>query len=355
MSRSPSRNNEPQQLDLEIIARLQDDARMPFTAIAEELGLSESTVRKRVARLQKLGILHFTAFADPLRLGFQYWAQIQVMLDLATLETTAAELAKYPEIFFVGITATEYNLFLAGIFRSNADLLNFLTSRLSKMPGFRTSITSNVLKIFKRRGLFFADQPRRARRRSRILAGPSGADSDDPVRVGSQDKMIIALLQADGRKSLSRVAAELGIAEATAHRRVARLQQLGILHFEAFADPLRLGFQYCALLSLSVTPNRVSEVAARLATFPQLFFVSVTTGQCDIFVAGAFRSNEDFLRFLTRDIANIHWITGVSATNVLRLVKRQLLYPLLAEFEGRRPDSEKAARPPRASSARPRG
>lgn len=321
----------PQDLDMEIIAHLQEDARKPFTAIAEELGLPESTIRKRVTRLQKQGLLHFTVFADPLRLGFQYWSLIQVKIDLSMLEATAAQIARSPEIFFVGITAGEYNLFVAGVFRSNADLLTFLTTRLPDLPGFEMSATSNVLRIVKRRGPLFGHRNRLSpghHPRVVPLAPAEGTLAD----VDLLDKQVIAQFQMDGRRSFAQVATTLGISEATVHKRIARLKELGILRFEAFADPLRLGFQYWALINFSVAPKRVLEVAATLAEFPELFFVGITTGHTDVFVAGVFRSNDELLRFLSDGIGRNPWIRSVSTTNVLKLVKRQLVYPLSADL-----------------------
>jgi len=318
---------EPRRLDLEIIAHLQDDARKPFTAIAEELGLPESTVRKRVTRLQREGILLFTAFADPLRLGFQYWSLIQIKVDLACLEATAARLASLTEIFFVGITAGDYNLFVAGIFRSNADLLAFLTAHLPEMPGFQASASSNVLKVVKRRGPLLGDRSR-LHARSHLERVPLAVNGASAPQIDLLDTRMIALLQADGRKSYAQVAEALAVAEATVHKRLARLRELGILHFEAFADPLRLGFQHWTLFNLSVAPKRIADVAGELAEFPEIFFVGITAGRSDVFVTGVFRSNDELLRFLSEGIGRNPAVTGVSITNVLKLVKRQLVYPL---------------------------
>jgi DNA-binding Lrp family transcriptional regulator len=326
---SPRLKGEPRRLDLEIIAHLQDDARKPFTAIADELGLPESTVRKRVTRLQQEGILLFTAFADPLRLGFQYWSLIQIKVDLACLEATSAKLASRPEIFFVGITAGDYNLFVAGIFRSNADLLAFLIAHLPGMPGFQTSASSNVLKVVKRRGPLLGDRSR-LHARSRPDRVPLAVDGVGAPQIDLLDTRIIALLQADGRRSYAQVAEALAVAETTVHKRLRRLRDLGILHFEAFADPLRLGFQHWTLFNLSVAPKRIADVASELAEFPELFFVGITAGRADVFVTGVFRSNDELLRFLSEAIGRNPAVTGVSITNVLKLVKRQLVYPLSA-------------------------
>ncbi|MBM5804882.1 MAG: Lrp/AsnC family transcriptional regulator [Candidatus Verstraetearchaeota archaeon] len=53
------------EIDQKILAFLKDNARVPFTKIADEVGLSEAAVRKRVERLQEDGIIkRFTVEVD---------------------------------------------------------------------------------------------------------------------------------------------------------------------------------------------------------------------------------------------------------------------------------------------------
>lgn len=53
------------EIDLKILSILKEDGRAPFTKIANELGLSEAAVRKRVERLKSEGIIKkFTIDVD---------------------------------------------------------------------------------------------------------------------------------------------------------------------------------------------------------------------------------------------------------------------------------------------------
>lgn len=312
----------PKDSDFAILAHLQQDARKPFTAIAEELGLSESTVRKRVARLEKLGLLRFAAFADPLRLGFQYWVLIDLRVDLRKLVSTAERIASYPEVFFVSITTGDYNLFVAAVFRSNADLQAFIMRRLAAIGAVQRTRTVNILKLITRREPLFGDERSRRSmvRRSERRPGRPAATNHmvDPL-----DVRIISVLQNAGRKSFAEVAGTVGVSESTVHKRVSRLTRLGILRFETFADPLRFGLQYWAILRFRVELPRIESIAERLSAVPGVFFVGVTTGDYDIFVGAVFRSNEDLLRVLTGALPRISGVLSVFLANVLRLVKRE--------------------------------
>jgi len=53
------------EIDQKVLSFLKNNARIPFTKIAEEVGLSEAAVRKRVERLQEDGIIkRFTVDVD---------------------------------------------------------------------------------------------------------------------------------------------------------------------------------------------------------------------------------------------------------------------------------------------------
>src|SRR5580704_13271909 len=64
-----------------IIEALQRDGRQPYGAIAEEVGLSEAAVRRRVQRLRESGIMQIVAVTDPLQLGFTRQAMIGVSVE----------------------------------------------------------------------------------------------------------------------------------------------------------------------------------------------------------------------------------------------------------------------------------
>lgn len=62
----------------------------------------------------------------------------------------ARRLAAAPEVSFVAITTGGYDVLVAALFRSNEELLQFATARLSKLRGVTRTSTSTVLKLVKR-------------------------------------------------------------------------------------------------------------------------------------------------------------------------------------------------------------
>ena len=68
-------------VDSDIICFLQKDGRMPYTKIAEELALSEATVRTRIQRLLKDKIISIVAVCEPRKVGFAFTGNIKLQLS----------------------------------------------------------------------------------------------------------------------------------------------------------------------------------------------------------------------------------------------------------------------------------
>jgi Lrp/AsnC family transcriptional regulator for asnA, asnC and gidA len=143
-------------------------------------------------------------------------------------------------------------------------------------------------------------------------------------RLTAADVRIIRLLQDDARTPLARIAARIGMPESTVRHRLNRLVREGVVQLTAVTNPFKLGYQIWAIIEVKVQPARGRAVAQRLAAAPQVSFVGLTTGNYDVLAAAVFRSNDELLTFLTRDIPAIPGVTSTSTATVLELLKRSV-------------------------------
>jgi len=137
-------------LDVDIIRCLQDDARSSFVGIAGRLGVPESTVRHRLNRLMRDGVVEFATLTNPLHMGYQVWVLIDIQTELRRTRAVAERIAAAPEVYWVGITTGSHDLHVGAVFRSNEELLDFVTGRLAKIPGIVRTSTSSILELIKR-------------------------------------------------------------------------------------------------------------------------------------------------------------------------------------------------------------
>ena len=135
-------------IDARIITHLQDDGRRPYTAIARDLGISEASVRQRVARLLKRNIIQIVAASSPLDLGLLS-AQIDIRVAGDRLKQAASEIASLPEVAFVGICAGRFDLTVGVVCRDREDLFDLLVDRIRPIPGILEAEVLLMLKVLK--------------------------------------------------------------------------------------------------------------------------------------------------------------------------------------------------------------
>ena len=136
-------------LDSQILAFLQKDGRTRFTVIAKELGVTEGTVRNRVAKLQEAHVLQIIGMIDPLRSGFDAPAIIGVSVQPPMLEMAAAEIAAWPEVSYLIMVSGEYDLMVEVLCRDRDHLASFLREKLQQAPGVQRSQTFMILHTYK--------------------------------------------------------------------------------------------------------------------------------------------------------------------------------------------------------------
>lgn len=125
------------------------------------------------------------------------------------------------------------------------------------------------------------------------------------------DRKIIELLQINGRASNARIARDVGVSEGTVRRRLRRLVQDEIIRVVAVPDPEKMGLSTVALIGIQADPDKLDEVAERLAALQETQYVSLTTGSFDLFIWVALPSSEELGNFLRHRVGVI---TGVRRT-----------------------------------------
>ena len=105
-------DNRLRALDSPLIELLQRDAYRPSTDIARRLKVGESTDRRRIQSLIRLGYLKIIGVADPCKLGFAVWAIIELEVGPARVDHVAGEVARFVEVAFVAVTTGAADIWL---------------------------------------------------------------------------------------------------------------------------------------------------------------------------------------------------------------------------------------------------
>ncbi|MFA4836076.1 MAG: winged helix-turn-helix transcriptional regulator [Dehalococcoidia bacterium] len=140
------------------------------------------------------------------------------------------------------------------------------------------------------------------------------------------DLELVKELEFNARQSIRDLAKKLGASHATVHRRFRRLVKTGMIEFAAVSDSTALGFKISVLVGLDIRSGEAHTVANSLRHYPNVTFISLTTGRYDIMFYAVFRNQHEVLDFLDRKLSHIPGILTAEDMVVLELKKRSWMY-----------------------------
>ena len=134
--------------DIAIIGHLQVDGRRAYTTIAKDLGISEASVRQRVARLLRTNVIQIVAVSSPLDLGLM-WAQVHLRVAGDRLEAAAEEVAELPQVDYVSICAGSFDVIVGVVAHDREELMDVLVNHIRTIPGVERADFLLHLKVLK--------------------------------------------------------------------------------------------------------------------------------------------------------------------------------------------------------------
>ena len=137
------------ELDRLIIHTLQEDGRTPFTQIAKQAGVSETTIRSRYRSLFEDGVIRVSGVVDPYALDFEAPAIIGVSVEPGTVELVARRIAEIPEVSYLVSTLGSLDLIVEVFCRDLPHLSDLVTHRIQTISGVRSTETLMITRSYK--------------------------------------------------------------------------------------------------------------------------------------------------------------------------------------------------------------
>lgn len=124
------------EIDFKIVELLRKNGREKFVSIASLLGVSESTVRKRVEKLEQEGIIRgYYISVDARRLGYDVVALILLGVEPQKFLEVVSELSNFKEIEYIATCTGEYTIIFEVWMRNMNDFSKFISEKISKIEG----------------------------------------------------------------------------------------------------------------------------------------------------------------------------------------------------------------------------
>jgi DNA-binding Lrp family transcriptional regulator len=303
-------------VDRQLVHALKLDGRVPFSAVAGVLGVSEHTVARRYRRLRAGGVLRVVGTADGFRLGYRVW-MIRIRCTPEASGPIADGLARRADTYWIHVLSggTEVSCTCEP---SGADQLVIETLPRSRgvfdvsahelLPGSFQPPRWDVIEVLT------------AKQRARIRR-PDPDLRNENVALDSQDHRLLEVLGLDGRATYAELARATGWSQSTVARRLEYLRRTGVLSFDVDVPPAALGYRAEARLWMAVQPASLPPAAEAVAARPEISFVAVTTGPTNLVAHAICRDPAHLYRFLTEQMSALPGVHTLETAPVLRTVK----------------------------------
>lgn len=310
-------------LDRQLAQCLGIDGRASFSAVAEVLGVSDQTVARRYRRLRSAGALRVVGLKYPKSAGGPRWF-LRLRCVPGSGETIAAALAKRSDTAWVQLLSGDTEV-LCSLRGDGSDGTESLLTRLPRSGRIVAVTAYSLLHMFSGGpdALGFMDVLPAARvepLRVPVRGRPEPADANDTM--SDLDATLFAALALDGRTPYADLAAATAYSETTVRRRMDQLRDKGVLYFDLEVDMPSFGFRSSAWLWLSVPPSQLADVGTALAKFPEIAYVSATTGPANLAACAVCRDEESLYEFLTARVGALSGVERVETAPIIRTVKQ---------------------------------
>lgn len=136
--------------DVKIVNILLEDGRMPASEIARRIGdISERAVRYRIERMVEAGIIQVSAVAKPQAFGLTTIADVWLEVESDRIIEVAKKMAEFDNVSYVACGIGESDVSIQVVAKDTAEIYQFITEIVRKVPGVRKTTTSIVPLIIK--------------------------------------------------------------------------------------------------------------------------------------------------------------------------------------------------------------
>src|SRR6188474_3864284 len=137
-------------IDIKIVNLLLEDGRMPASELSRRMGdISERAVRYRIDRMVNEGVIQITAVARPQAFGLTTIADIWLEVESDRILEVAKKMAQFDNVSYVACGIGESDVSIQIVAKDTAEIYQFVTEVVRKVPGVRKTTTSIVPLIIK--------------------------------------------------------------------------------------------------------------------------------------------------------------------------------------------------------------
>ena len=299
-------------LDRRIVEELIRNPSQTNRCIATSLGVTENTIRRRIEQLVSSGDLIFTVLPNLKKLGFPIRAYILLHVDHLKIRDIADLICKKPCLRFVSHCIGFADIYARGDFASLESMSDFVVDEIGKISGISRIDTKVICKELKREYSYITTTP------------PEIQTTD--ISMNKVDLKLIQQLQKNARATLKELSHEIGVSDATIHRRIKDLVSSGTIEFRAIPSDRTIGYSAESFIGIRTELDQTRNVAEMLAQYHEARYVGYLSGPLQILAGIHASSTENLSEFATRELINIKGIIEVKTLTFLKVLKQNFTW-----------------------------
>ncbi|MGD8562541.1 MAG: Lrp/AsnC family transcriptional regulator [Desulfarculaceae bacterium] len=124
------------------------DGRKSFSEIADKLSITTNTVRARVSRLIRRGVLAITGLVNPDKIEDHFVVIVGINLKTMNLVQKGKEFSKLKGVVSVAVVTGRFDLIVVAFLNNKFGLSEFYTQEVSKIADVQSAETFVVYKNY---------------------------------------------------------------------------------------------------------------------------------------------------------------------------------------------------------------
>lgn len=135
--------------DIQILEILQENCKLNYTQIGNELGIAESTIRYRIERLEKRHIITgYVALINPRKIGLNITAIMMIKVNPQRIKEISPKLAKFKELRHLFRATGQYDM-ISVVNARDIGHLNDVMGEIKQIEGVHELIVEVATELVK--------------------------------------------------------------------------------------------------------------------------------------------------------------------------------------------------------------
>lgn len=273
------------ELDVAIVDAVRSAPRASWRDLAPVLEVDPATISRRWSRMQSEG--HAWVTAHPAGAATPSCALVEIDCAPGRAVEVANVLAADVEAATVKLTSGARHVLVLAQAPDLDSLSTYLLDRVGNVPGI-TSLRSHLATRASLEASRWREGALNVQQRRKLL-GRTRNQQDGAV-LQAVDHLIIRALNVDGRMSFERLSDHAGIGPVAVRRRLARLEEAGLVTYRCDTSRRLAGHVVAAVYFCSIEARHLDEAEERIRTLPGVRACSLVAGPHNVIIDAWLRS-----------------------------------------------------------------